>query len=58
MKEHKKKAIEEHNRKFDKLQKLRKLIKGDKYEWVIRYCGSGMTEEQIDNWLVIYGEKK
>ncbi|ULG01880.1 hypothetical protein phiA047_0149 [Aeromonas phage phiA047] len=34
------------------------LSRGDKYEWVIRYCGSGMTEEQIDNWLVIYGEKK
>ena len=58
MKEHKKRSIEEHNRKFDKLQKLRKLIKGDKYELVIRCCGTDMTEEQIDNWLVVYGEKK
>lgn len=58
MKESKKKEIEDHNRKFDKLQVLRAVIKGQKDEWIVKYFGNGMNEEQIDRWIAFYGETK
>lgn len=52
------KRVLEHNRKHEKLVKLREIMKDHKYGWVVRVFGSDMTEEQIDTYVAVYGENK
>ena len=46
-----KQAACDHNSRRQKLKKLLELMKDHKDHWVIRTCGSTMTEEQLDDLL-------